>query len=325
MSQKHIQPATGYSSARTNIVAAVCLAVFLGLLPTIIIAADPCGVPHPLNPPDPGFSGACPNCGMRRAMWARTWKSFDGASGHFQLCSFHCLADMARKSGEMPRNVKTALYLAPQRMVPVEEAFFVIGAQIPGTMTLIAKAAFASESAARKFARTCGGRVDRFPETWSEARRTLPREIAMIARKRVQSGKIVTPVDHTDECPVCNMYPARYPRNRCQIKTRDNGVLHFCSTRCLFAFLGAPQKFGGRRKPSGPIWVSDYLDGGWISARTAYFVVGSRAWGPMGYEAFAFDTRTDARHFQQRHGGRILTYPHMRLSEIEAGRATGKE
>jgi copper chaperone NosL len=258
-------------------------------------------------------------------MWARTWKSFDTASGRFEVCSFHCLADMAQKSGETPRNVKTALYLQPERMVPVDECAFVIGSRSPGTMSPTSKLAFDSESAARDFMRTCGGRVVAFPVALAEARKSLKQEKPRIARKRRQSGKIVEPVDHRDECPVCNMYPARYPAHRCQIQTRDRRIFHFCSTRCLFTFLSTPQAFASQETAPFLIWVSDYLKGGWISARTAYYVVGSREWGPMGAEAFAFDRKSEALNFQQQNGGRVRTYSQMSPTEIQAHMDNNKE
>jgi nitrous oxide reductase accessory protein NosL len=258
-------------------------------------------------------------------MWARTWKSFEIASGHVEVCSFHCLADMIRKTGEPPRAVKTALYLEPERLLPIEACFFVIDSRAPGTMTSASKLAFASESAARQFARTCGGRVAAFPVALAEARKSLPGEKQIIARKRLRSGKIVEPVDNADECPVCNMYPARYPLHRCQIQTAERTIFHFCSTRCLFTFLSTPQKFGAPEAVPDLIWVSDYLSGGWISARTAYYVVGSNEWGPMGFEAFAFDRKTDALDFQGRHGGAVRTFYQVTPAVIGACAASATD
>ena len=70
-------------------------------------------VPHPLSPPDPVYQGRCPNCGMVRSMWARTWKSFEMQNGHFEACSFHCLVEQAEKSGHTPHAIQTALFLQP--------------------------------------------------------------------------------------------------------------------------------------------------------------------------------------------------------------------
>ena len=264
--------------------------------------------PHPLSPPDPVFQGRCPNCGMVRSMWARTWKTFALENGHSEACSFHCLVDQAEKSGHTPRDIQTALFLQPRGMVRARAAWYVIGSSAKGTMTKISKAAFARRSAALDFARVCGGDTVDFEAVYQSALKTLGKEIAMIDRKRLAKGKIVPPVDKTDECVMCRMYPSRYPRHRSQVALGKGKVGHFCSTHCLFAWLGDQQANPTPSKWSGMIWVTDYVSGRWISGRTAYYVLDSRTIGPMGAEAIAFDRRSDALAFSHKTGGRVLTF-----------------
>jgi nitrous oxide reductase accessory protein NosL len=281
------------------------------------IAAGPCNLDHPLSPPRKQFAGRCPNCGMQRAMWARTWVSFENSSGPMAVCSLHCLADLAVKSGESPRNVKVALYLDPQQMVPAEDAVFVIGSRVKGTMTANSKPAFESVQAARSFAAACGGQPLGFADALAAAKSGLEVENRMIARKRLETGKIAAPADHQDECPVCQMFPARYPRHQCQAVGVDRSRHHFCSTQCLFAFLESPGQYGA--KAGGPFWtwVKDYASGEWISAESAYFVVGSRVLGPMGFEAFPFSKRMDAEAFVKTNGGRILAFKAVRPDQLQ--------
>jgi copper chaperone NosL len=278
------------------------------LHPLAALAGEPCDVRHPLAPPDTNFSGQCPNCGMVRSMWARTWKMFDTADGPGQACSFHCLADMAVKAGETPRNIQTALYLDPRRLLPADAAAYVVGSRAAGTMTAASKLAFAGEADARAFAAACGGRVASFDAALAAATAGLAAERPKILANRIAKGKIVEPSDGADRCAVCEMFPARYPRHRCQVHTADKRIFHFCSTRCLFTFLDDPQQVAGVPVSPFLIWVTDTATGIWISARTAYYVVGSRGWGPMGKEAFAFDKRSDAAHYSQNNGGRILGF-----------------
>jgi copper chaperone NosL len=277
---------------------------------------DPCSVAHPLAPPDAAFQGQCPNCGMVRAMWARTWMIFENSYGRQSACSFHCLADMAVKSGEPPLNVRVALYLAPSTMVPAETAFFVVGSRARGTMTGVSKPAFATRAEASRFAAACGGEIRSFPETLKTAMASISGENRMIARKRLKKGKIVEPVDFRDECAVCSMYPARYPKHRCQIHTRGGRVFHFCSTRCLFEFMADPAQGSGMADPPQLIWVTDYSSGAWISGRTAFYVIGARALGPMGYEAFAFDRIDTARAFAREKGGSLRPFSRVDVKEI---------
>jgi nitrous oxide reductase accessory protein NosL len=285
--------------------------------PMVLLARTPCQVDHPLNPPHSSFEERCPNCGMPRARWARTWKTFAIGETVYSVCSFHCMADMAAKSGQTLSNVKTALYLEPEVLHAAESATFVIGSSAAGTMTLKSKAAFASPSAAREFLETCGGQMADYAETLALAVADLERENTMIDRKRLDSGTIAVPVDGVDECPVCLMFPARYPRHRCQVRSKDDAVFHFCSTQCLFGFLENPRMHARREIQPAMIWVSDYDGSRWISARTAHYVLGSKKWGPMGREAFAFDRIDAARRFQKRHGGYIQQYDAVTLHAIK--------
>jgi nitrous oxide reductase accessory protein NosL len=245
---------------------------------------------------------------MMQSMWARTWKIFRLEDGMREACSFHCLADMAVKSGQTPQDVQTALFLQPRGMVPAEAAWYVVGSSASGTMTMLSKAAFLGRSAAEDYARTCGGEVVDFATTFQLARRALDKENAMIDRKRLANGKIVPPADMQDECVVCRMYPSRYPRHRSQVASKNGHIDHFCSTHCLFGWLTAPQNRRPQAGRSGMIWVTDYASGRWISGPTAYYVIDSGIAGPMGAEAIAFDRRDQAMAFARAEGGRVLTF-----------------
>jgi nitrous oxide reductase accessory protein NosL len=104
------------------------------------------------------------------------------------------------------------------------------------------------------------------------------------------------------------MYPSRYPRHRSQVSDSAGRIDHFCSTHCLFIWLG-DAKAGSSIVPSfAMIWVTDFISGRWISGRTAYYVVGSRSMGPMGAEAIAFDRHAEAQQFVHTNGGQVLEF-----------------
>ena len=153
------------------------------LLPIPALAGGPCDIKHPFMPPDKDFAGQCPNCGMVRPMWARTWKTFETSEGNSQACSFHCLADMALKSGEKPQNVKVALYTEPKTMIPADKAYFVVGSSAKGTMTMKSKIAFASIPEAEEFAQSCGGKVMRYDDTLELAKAGVQKENEMIVKR----------------------------------------------------------------------------------------------------------------------------------------------
>lgn len=291
--------------------------ILYGSLFPFAAAADDCAVQHPLMPPSPAFSGQCPNCGMARSMWARTWKTAETTQGRLGLCSFHCLADLALKSGQDPVGVWTALYLDPNEMIPVESAVFVVGSRAPGTMTATSKLAFPNVASALQFSKFCGGRAVSFEEALSAAKEGTADENKIIVQKRLDTGRLVEPVDNRTECTVCLMFPARYPAHKCQVMSGDHDVYHFCSTQCLFTFLEDPRQYAHKDVAPALIWVVDHTDGSWISGRTAYYVVGSNQWGPMGYEAFTFERLADAQKFLQRNGGTVLLFKDMSIRKIK--------
>ena len=293
-------------------IGAVCL------LTIPAFAEGPCAVEHPIMPPNKNLKGQCTNCGMVRPMWARTWMTFENSEGKFQVCSFHCLAEMALKSGEDPRNVKVALYQDPTTMIPASRAVFVVGSSAKGTMTMTSKLAFGSKDEAAKFADSCSGEVMGFKDTLELAKTGVQKENKMIAKNRLKKGKIVEPADNKDKCTVCGMYPARYPKNKCQIQSRDKTVYHFCSTQCLFKFLENSAKFAGSEVQPFLIWVVDYNSGAWIGGKAAYYVVGSSQNGPMGKEAFVFDKMADAKKFVKMNGGKAIIFSGVTFDKIMA-------
>ena len=282
----------------------------------VSFAEDPCAVQHPFDPPNKELQGQCLNCGMNRPMWARTWMTYENSQGKTEVCSFHCLADVALKSGEDPKNVMVASYMDPKKMIPAEDATFVVGSKAKGTMTMKSKIAFASPEEADKFAQSCGGKVMKYSEVLALAKGAIVKENKVINQRRIKKGKIVEPVDNKDQCIICKMYPARYPQFKNQVRTKDGKVYHFCSTQCLFAFLKDSAKHAKTEAKPMMIWVVDYPSGAWIGAKTAYYVVGSKAQGPMGPEAFAFDNKADAQAFAKKEGGEVLSMEEVTIDKI---------
>jgi nitrous oxide reductase accessory protein NosL len=303
---------------RKIIVALVAGLILAAFSPITALAADPCAVQHPLMPPQTDLSGQCPHCGMARPMWARTWITFENSEGKSQVCSFHCLADIALKSGEEPKNVQVAQYLDPAKMIPAQEAFFVVGSKAKGTMTMKSKIAFPSKAEADKFAASCGGEVVEFQKALTMAKAGIAKENPMLLSKRLKKGVIVEPVDQTDKCPVCGMSPAKHPKHKCQVITKEKQVYHFCSTNHLFEFLNDSGKYAKSEVTPFRIWVVDYPTGAWVGGKTAYYVVGSGIKGPMGAEAVAFDNKKAAGEFAGKEGGKVLTFSGVTMDAIAA-------
>lgn len=110
-------------------------------------------------------------------------------------------------------------------------------------------------------------------------------------------------------CPVCGMYPARYPRWAAQVIYRDGDAHFFDSPLSYFLFLQAVERHARGRSGAdiAARYVSDHGEGGWIDPAGAHFVHGSDATGPMRAGNLpAFARREAAEAFAARHGGRVI-------------------
>jgi nitrous oxide reductase accessory protein NosL len=158
------------------------------------------------------------------------------------------------------------VYHQPDVMIPAGNAAIVIGSTAAGTMTPVSKIVFADRSKARTFAKNCGGAMVDYAKAFETAKASFTKENTMINARRLKKGKISEPGEN-DNCPVCAMYPQRYPYGKCQIKTKDGQTIHFCSTQCLFAFLGKQEAYMKQSVVPFLIWVVDRNSGMWISKK----------------------------------------------------------
>ncbi|MHB1349106.1 MAG: nitrous oxide reductase accessory protein NosL [Desulfobulbaceae bacterium] len=281
-----------------------------------MMAAMNMPVEHPMmKPAHYTDKGKCPNCGMMLNMWARTRHQYHLDGAEEETCSIHCLAERAARQGKDAADVKVALYLAPEKMIPAEQAVYVIGSEAPGTMTNISKLAFADRAAAEKFVADYGGVISDYGRAYQQAVAQLGKDRASIDTKRKKSGKIIEPTA-ADRCVVCGMPPANYPNNRAQILTSDNKTLHFCSGRCLVYFMADPSQYGHAGVKPMFIWATVFPEAMYDYAAGLFYVAGSKGLGPMGPEPFAFRTRKDAADFMAEKGGAFMPFEKLTPAEI---------
>ncbi len=273
---------------------------------------------HPMRQPPPGvLPGICPNCGMSIAHWGRTRYHALINGEALRLCSIHCLADLARKHGSPAQQVEGALYLTPTRMIAADQAVYVIGSRARGTMTPVSKIAFDRREEAEQFVAGHGGTVTDFSQALAAATAGLDQAYAAIEASRKKNGKIEAPGPEA-RCPVCEMFPARYPKHRAQVHLSDKTIAHCCSTQCLVALRAEPKKHLKRAVTLQSAWVTVWPEGGWEYARGMFFLVGSSLMGPMGPEAIPFRNKADAAAAARDHGGKILRYDELLPADIVA-------
>lgn len=112
----------------------------------------------------------------------------------------------------------------------------------------------------------------------------------------------------TDKCPVCGMFVAKYPDFTTHLAYRDRTVVFFDGSKDMFKYLLNLKKYApGKTDASiGEISVADYYSLAQIDARSAWFVIGSDVYGPMGKELIAFAREADAREFSRDHKGKKI-------------------
>lgn len=117
-----------------------------------------------------------------------------------------------------------------------------------------------------------------------------------------------------DICPVCGMFVAKYPYWIATLRFRDGHLEHFDGAKDLWKYLlDMPRWAAGRTAATvEAIGVTSYYEGERISAKPAWYVIGSDVYGPMGHELVPHASEADAKEFLADHKGRRI----LRAAEI---------
>jgi nitrous oxide reductase accessory protein NosL len=133
------------------------------------------------------------------------------------------------------------------------------------------------------------------------------------------------PIPADARCPVCGMYPARFPRWAAQIIFKDGSAHFFDSPVDLFMFLEEPKRFDATHtaEDAAAMYVADHRSGTWLEARQAAFVIDSSARGPMrGPDLPAFADLAAAQAFVAERGGRALAFDEVDRSVMNGLRSS---
>ncbi len=108
-----------------------------------------------------------------------------------------------------------------------------------------------------------------------------------------------------DACPVCGMFPEKYPDWVATVLFKDGYADHFDGAKDLFKYLHDMPKYASGRKPEqiAAIGVTGYYAAEMIDARQAIYVIGSDVLGPMGHELVPHPDMYDADAFFVDHAG----------------------
>jgi copper chaperone NosL len=115
-------------------------------------------------------------------------------------------------------------------------------------------------------------------------------------------------IESHKECPLCSMYPARYPKFNCQIVFKDGSYEAFDSAIGQLVYLHFPDKTGKKLKPVAEIYFKDYLKESWLEADQAFFVIGSDIRGPMGVQFLPVDSEQAAEELKKQAQGKDIIH-----------------
>ncbi|PLX69931.1 MAG: nitrous oxide reductase [Denitrovibrio sp.] len=104
-------------------------------------------------------------------------------------------------------------------------------------------------------------------------------------------------------CPVCGMSLKMFYKTSHAVKLSGDKNKQYCSIRCLV------QDYQGLKNIVKELLVVDVTSEKLIDARKAYYVLGSKAPGTMTkVSKFAFASKEDAKAFQAKMGGKIVSF-----------------
>jgi nitrous oxide reductase accessory protein NosL len=119
-----------------------------------------------------------------------------------------------------------------------------------------------------------------------------------------------------DKCPVCGMFVAKYPDFVAEILFKDGSYAVFDGAKDMFKYYLDVSRYNPAKKPEDIrfIFVTDYYAVQTTDAVSAFFVVGSDVYGPMGRELIPFVTEKDAQEFMKDHAGKQV----LRFGDVNA-------
>lgn len=121
-------------------------------------------------------------------------------------------------------------------------------------------------------------------------------------------------------CPVCGMYPARSSGWAAQVIFANGDAQFFDSPLSLFMYLNDVARYSPGRSADEIVarYVTDVSSKSWTDARSAFYVHGSSAKGPMRAGNLpAFASQEAARQFAAQRGGDVLPFRAIDAGLIE--------
>lgn len=146
----------------------------------------------------------CPLCSMNLKMFWKTNHRLTFADGtKAQTCSIHCAAIIYQKRAAEIDKWEAVDY-DTQKFIDAEKAHFLIGSDLPGTMTAVSKLAFKSEATAKKYQKEHGGSIGIFDNALNKALADMGADNEMIMKKVARMSRMGKELAGKHECYKCH-------------------------------------------------------------------------------------------------------------------------
>jgi copper chaperone NosL len=143
--------------------------------------------------------------------------------------------------------------------------------------------------------------------------------ITVVAVMAADTGAVVVPAGA--KCPVCGMFVAKYPAWTAAVRFKDGTTSFYDGPKDMLSHYFDTARYtpGKRQADIVALSVKEYYSLAVIDARSAFFVIGSDVYGPMGSELIPLRSEKDARSFKSDHKGkRILRFNEISRQTIQS-------
>ncbi len=135
----------------------------------------------------------CVKCGMSLPMFFKTNHAADVNDKTRQYCSLHCVVEDKEIDKNDLKNIQV-VDVQTLKFIPVEKAYYVVGSDVKGTMTMTSKYAFGTKEGALKFVKEHGGKIMRFDEAYEAAKKDFECDCVVISKKKkkmIKKGEMI--------------------------------------------------------------------------------------------------------------------------------------
>jgi hypothetical protein len=146
----------------------------------------------------------CPLCSMNLKMFWKTshWLTFsDGKTTGY--CSIHCASKVYQKRPTDIDQWEVADY-DMKVLVNANRAYFLIGSDLPGTMTPVSKMAFASHEVAKSYQKEYGGTIGSLDDALTRAIEGRGEDMVLIKKKKAKMSAMGKKLAGKHGCYKCH-------------------------------------------------------------------------------------------------------------------------